>query len=1311
MDWTDAQQQAISATNRELLVSAAAGAGKTAVLVERVIRKISDLRRPLDLDRLLVVTFTEAAAASMRQRLGQALLEALEARPHDSRLLRQLSLLEKAAISTIHSFCLQLIRRYFYLLDLDPSFRVADEAEAELLRWETLEQVMEEEYGRHLGELAQRYGGSRGDENLERLILRLYSYSASHPDPEAWLARQKEAYRLDSEASIERLPWYLEFRQAVNDELGRAVLRLQQALTLSGHPSGPAAYASVLEQDLAGLEALGGVSNWDDFYRRLEDWSWGRLPRVQVEDEEERELKELTQKLRDQAKGIVNRLKAWAARPGAELLEEVRAVGPWVEALADMVLNFARAYAQAKRERNLVDFNDLEHFCLRLLSTQAVLAELREQYQEVLVDEYQDINPVQDRILGLVCGGNLFMVGDVKQSIYRFRLAEPRLFMEKYRTYAGEREAPQRRIDLSANFRSSQPVIDAVNFIFRRLMAEPVAEIEYDAQAELVYGREEPGEVSGSTGPESGIQGVEVHLIERSMDTAVGADAAEGAAQGGAGANFESDSLGPAGTEPEELALEEIEAPEMEARVVAQRILELRAEHPGLRYADMAVLMRSTYHRANQFMEVFHQMGIPAYAELGTGYFDAVEVQTFLSLLRLIDNPRQDIPLVAVLRSPLMGLRAKELAQIRLADPEGDYYDAVVASARGSSGLAQTLQSFLQQLDGWRTAARRQPLPDVIASIYRETGYYDYVGGLAGGPQRQANLRALYYRARQFESFARRGLFRFLRFIERLRETDTDLGPAKVLGENEDVVRLMSIHKSKGLEFPVVFVADLGKQFNWEDIRGDLLAHRELGLGPMLVNLDLRVKYPTLPYRAIGHRLKREQIAEEMRILYVALTRARERLILVGSRQDLLKAWEQWQYLREQTGDCQEVKLPAELLLGARGYLDWIGPALAGQEEGDAVADDAFPGSLCFWNVQEGRPIPKLPGEEAQPLPPENGAGIEALGDRTREETGSAQLAGGQPEWDQAPGPVGGDGSQDLGPEARAWREELERRFNWSYAYAELAGLPAKMSASAIRDRERQAQERAASQDELLSDDLPGAELPGAGAGGGTAGTAGTPGGSELLVQPGQSPAAPGDWPRGFRRPRFLTSGDGQLTAVERGTLTHLVLQHLDLKGRLDQQGINAQIQGMVRRELLTSEEAKVVQVGAIATFFAHPLGQRLAQNWHQVEREVPFSLGLPLREVFPDLILDAGIGASERVLVQGVIDCLLRVEGGFLLLDFKTDRVTQATLAEVSRGYFPQIEVYRKAVERIYQRPVLEAYLYFLTLGRAVPVPKPHRD
>lgn len=1299
MNWTDAQQEAISANNRELLVSAAAGAGKTAVLVERVIKRISDPDHPLDLDRLLVVTFTEAAAASMRQRLGQALTEALEARPHDIRLSRQLALLEKASISTIHSFCLQLMRRYFYLLDLDPAFRVADEAEAELLRWETLEQVMEEEYGRHLGELAQRYGGSRGDENLERLILRLYSYSASHPDPEAWLARQKQAYDIADGASVEELPWFPEFWKAVADELGRAVLRLKQALSLSRHPAGPAAYEPVLEQEVAGLEALAEAMDWNGFYQQLAHWSWERLPRVQVEEGQGRQLKDLAQNLRNQAKDIINRLQAWAARPGEQLVEEIREVKPWAQALTDVVSCFAQAYARAKRERNLVDFNDLEHFCLRLLSMEAVTQELREQYQEVLVDEYQDINPVQNQILGLVCGGNLFMVGDVKQSIYRFRLAEPRLFMEKYRTYAGEREAPRRRIDLTANFRSSKPVIEAVNFIFRRLMTESVAEIDYDAKAELVYGREGLGEASGPTGPgktwRAEIQGVEAHFIERVISTEGGRE------RPGGGGGAKEDAGEPAASKPgseesgsEEPELEELEALEMEARVVAQRILELKAENPELGYADIAVLLRSTRDRANQFMEVFHQMGIPAHAELGTGYFDAIEVQTFLSLLRLIDNPRQDIPLAAVLRSPLVGLRAKELAEIRLACPEGDYYDAVAASAQGESRLAKTLQQFLERLDEWRTAARRQPLPDVIASIYRQTGYYDYVGGLPGGPQRQANLRALYYRARQFESFARRGLFRFLRFIERLRETDTDLGPAKVLGENEDAVRVMSIHKSKGLEFPVVFVADLGKQFNWEDIRGDLLAHRDLGLGPMLVDLDLRIKYPTLAYRAIRHRLKREQVAEEMRILYVALTRARERLILVGSRRDLLKAWEQWQYLGKSAEGNGRTKLPTEALLGAQGYLDWVGPALASEVEGDG----AFPGSVCFWNVPQGQPIPKLPGEEkTEPV----------AGSGNGQPEGKDGGQGEEMTLEQQSGPQG-DGrpeeqvTEEL--EERAVLEELERRFNWSYAYAELSELPAKMSASAIRDRERQALEAAGNHNDLLGDDLPGAALVGTSDSNGPTTVVAGP---EPLTGPGQVPPSAGDWPRGFRRPRFLAGGDRQLTSVERGTLTHLVLQHLDLGRQLDRQGIKAQIENMVEKELLTAEEAQAIDVVAIARFFEHPLGKRLVENRHQVEREVPFSLGLPVNEVFSNLTLDKGIGVSERVLVQGVIDCLVRIEGGFLLLDFKTDWATEANLAEVSRGYFPQIEVYRKAVERIYRQPVLEAYLYFLTLGRAVPVPR----
>lgn len=1339
--WTGEQWEAITARGCSLLVPAAAGSGKTAVLVERIIRRLTDPSDPIDVDRLLVATFTEAAAAEMRDRIGRALQKGLAEDPANAHLRRQLALLGRASISTLHSFCLSLLRQHFHRLGLDPSFRVMGEHEARLLQQEVLERVFEENYGEEREaflDLVERFGGTEADDALRGLVLRLYEHARSLPWPEQWLTEAADRFKINDDAPLETQPWFDPVRDAARRQIQRACWVIEAALAITRAPGGPLAYAENLADDLDVLQELLRVTEeggWDDIRGTLQDLSFGRLKTIK-QGTVDQVIQERVKDLRDKAKKIVAQIRdSVFVRAASDCLEDLRSLAPHMETLVGLVRRFGEEYMGAKSARAMADFGDLERFTLMLLDSGAtpgelvpseVARELRKNFVEVLVDEYQDINGVQDAIITLVSrigdgtgdgthdgtredpgdSPNLFMVGDVKQSIYRFRLADPGLFIAKCKSYSPRAvglagDSPDtspgllcRRVDLRANFRSRAPVVDGVNFIFRQIMTPGVGELAYDAKAELVCSAEYPA-TERTASPAT-----EVHLIEKDLQTASGlwggdGDSAEEApgdsrnegsrVNGGSQANGGYQD----GSSPEnELDGDEqdLTALEREAALVARRIRDLvegssdrsgpafsvwdkksRSYRP-LEYRDIVILLRATRGRSNVFIDVLQRSGVPAYAQVGTGYFSATEVELMLSLLAVIDNPRQDIPLAGVLRSPMVGLAAADLARIRLCVPAEDFFGALAAAgSRDDLGdLSQRVRSFLEQLETWRTAARRGPLGRLIWRIYRDTGYLSYVEGLPGGQQRYANLLALYDRARQFDQFARPGLFRFLRFIDRLRESQQDLGTAPALGENENVVRVMSIHQSKGLEFPVVFVAGLGNGFNWQDIRRDLLFQRELGLGPMVVDPEQRLQYPSLAHQAVVESIRMETLAEEIRVLYVALTRAREKLVLVGSVRNLPRQCERWSEAVEHRGWA----LPDAYLAEARCYLDWIGPALGRHALGEPIrslagiqatpADGDVLGDPSAWDIRLWRPHEILVFD--------GNGGIPAAGSNETESDPNAELL-----WSRV---------ASLEPLDRVAPSELveplRQRLHWRYPFAEVAGRFAKVSVTEVKGR-------------FGSDE----EIP-----------AQRPGSRSIGLH---------------RRPRFLHDNPGRLISATIGTATHLALQHLDLSSALDAAEIRSQIERLVEMEALTPELAAAIDILSLVRFFASPLGLRLRAPRVLVHRELPFTMGLPVREVYPEL--PEAVGADGRVLIQGVVDCLLEEHDGLVIVDFKTDAVRDSaavmepadgwraigvdreTVAEAAARYQGQIRLYSRALQAIYRKPVKEAYLYFLAAGEEIRV------
>ncbi|MBC7347130.1 MAG: helicase-exonuclease AddAB subunit AddA, partial [Clostridia bacterium] len=1089
--WTAAQEEAVNWRGGNLLVAAAAGTGKTAVLVERVKARV--LAAPgTDVDRLLVVTFTEAAAAEIRERLAQAFLQALTEEPDNAHLRRQLALLPQAPISTLHSFCLSLLRRYFPLLGLDPAFRVLGEEEALLLQMETAAPLIRAAYAGRAGELlaalTESYGGERGEAALTQLLLRLYRFSRSHPDPEGWLARTAAAFSPEAGEAVAHLPWTAALVEALRLELAGAAACLAEAAALVAGVGAADGWAQALEAARAEIKRLRAglaAARWDAWQQELAGFAFPRLParRREGADAQAAWARETARRARDEAREVVRRLQEdYAGRTTQAYGAELGRVAPFVQALVKLAVRFGRAYQRVKEKRGLVDFADLEHHTLRLLSLDPAAggprAVLARQFVEVLVDEYQDINAVQEAILVAIAPERRFLVGDAKQSIYRFRLAEPRLFLEKYAAYRAGRGG--RCLHLSTNFRSRRSVLAGVNFLFRQLMHPEVVELDYPEEAWLVYGAAYPKNAAEAP--------IEVYFLEARGEEA-----------------------------------DEREAPAREAELVARRLrvmLEGTAERPGaefsvweegkevpVSYRHVAVLLRATHGRADFFLEALEREGIPAVAELSGGFFASAEVRTMLALLRVIDNPRQDIPLAAVLASPIVGLGPAELARVRLCRRDACFYDALVAAGRerGLGELAARIEAFLARLENWRTLARSRPLPELIWHLLQDTGFDAYLARLPRGERRRANLRALVERAARLEALGRRDLSSFLAFLASLEEHGADPAVTPSGGFAEEAVRVMSVHKAKGLEFPVVVVADLGRPFNFAELAGDLLLHRDLGLGPVLWEREWGYKYPTLAYQAIRARAHQESLAEEMRLLYVALTRARERLLLVGSAHDLAQRAAVWSRAARRQGWL----LGPNWLLAARSWLDWLGPALGRHAAGAPLreaggymgppGDDAVAADPSSWEIHLG--WPSWLGRGAQ-----------------------AAEAGEVVPQQPPPEPPG------------AAEEEA-----FVYPWAQATRLAAKMTVSELRQAAGEGGE----------DEFPGRPL----------------------------------WRcRLERRPAFLGGAAGaERTAA--GLATHLVLQHLELDGPLDEEDIRCQIAGLVARRIMSTEQAELVDVPALAFF------------------------------------------------------------------------------------------------------------------------------
>ena len=1309
MKFTPEQQKVIELHNSNILVSAAAGSGKTAVLVERIIRMVCEGEHPADIDRLLIVTFTNAAAAEMRERIAAGIAARLEADPGNEHIQKQSALLHNAQITTIDSFSLFLIRNHFNEIGLDPDFRVADEGEIKLLQQDVLAQLLEDAYAGNfvpeevltsreghdnegtvpeMGALEQfhacvEYFCPGGRESvLEQHILNLSRYAGSFPWPEEWLEERKNDYAAGDMEALVRSDYGQYLTERVNRTVEGCLEKLREVKRLCELPDGPYMYGELTDAEIEQLERLTDCKNLEEQAAKVPVVTFARLP-SKKDDSVDPTKRELAKAIRNSVKDTLSDLSESYFKTPLELaVEQGKACREPLRMLLDLVLEFDRRLLAAKQERHLIDFSDMEHYALQILLKREkveetgdagtnraetkyrivpsdVAMEYRQYFQEILIDEYQDSNLVQEYLLSAISGEaeghyNRFMVGDVKQSIYKFRLARPELFLEKYDTY--QETGDLCRIDLAKNFRSRIQVVDAVNDVFSRIMSREIGGIAYDDKAALYPGATYPA----AEDPAYGSEALLIRKPEKGEreESGIGEQHAKGA-----GALVDYDNVR-----------------QLEALAIAARIKQLKGslkvmekstgELRPVRYSDMVILLRTTSGWDEEFKKILEQQGIPVYIISKTGYFGALEVQELLQFLRVLDNPRQDIPLFGVMQSVFGGFTQEEIAQIRSGGEghsrkrmtlyealkevaqsgrtveEGEETSAGETAGAGKNTLetakvpeepesmepetelSQKADTFLQRIDHYRNLTPYTSIRDLLQRILDDHDYLNYVTALPAGSKRRANVEMLLTKASAFEKTSYFGLFHFIRYMEQLEKYDVDYGEADTLDENADVVRIMSIHKSKGLEFPVVFVSGLSKRFNMQDANQSLIVDMDLGVAVDYVNPGRRIKNKTLRRAVLSAKMKEDSLAEELRVLYVALTRAREKLILTAV---LDKADEKWE-LAQMTGQERLTYLD---FCEAGSYMDFLLPILP--KTGIAVktlrTEDMAAEEL---------------GEQLR------------MGDR-REQL--RRIACGET-------PLTGDPEEN---ERKLMR--LRERFAYQYPHPGLQKLYTKTTVSELKIAAMAEKDEAA---------------------------------FHTFEEKEVVPYIPG-----FRREQEKVSG------AVRGSAFHRVMELLDFtyvfiesgqfekcpgdyetyRKRLDAERLKKRLEEFLQRETislrLTEEYAKAVSLPKILNFLEQELAYRMwrAQEQGLLYREQPFVLGIDAKRLDPDL------PEGEKVLIQGIIDVFFIEDGEIVLLDYKTDVID--SLEALWNRYNVQIQYYEEALTKLMQMPVKERILYSFYLEK----------
>ena len=1343
--WTQEQQNVIDSRGGNLLVAAAAGSGKTAVLVERIIQMILNSDLKIDIDKLLVVTFTNAAASEMRERIGDAISKKLDENPEDEHLQDQLVLLNKASITTIHSFCLEVIKSNFHKINLDPNFRIGDETECSLMKLEAIDETFDILYEQNDEEfcyLVDCYAEKRGDSNLQNLILSIYSFVMASPYPKVWLKESAEDFNITDDFDFATSKWAKAILETVKIQMEGIEKSLCKAIEDVDGIDELVTFTDKLKIEYEKIKEIlyACDTSWSDAYRQIssmtfENYAKGvkRIPKDAPSYIKEE--KDKAKKIRDNAKKSIEKIKTSVFNKNYDdLKDEIKFLYPIVKSLSDVVLMFEQIYSQKKRDKGIIDFNDIEHFALQILTEtdengdfvfdeegknipSDIALEYREKFYEIFIDEYQDSNQVQEVILSTIAKQkepNRFMVGDVKQSIYRFRQAKPEIFLQKYATYDTDLSSKYKKIMLYKNFRSRKEVVDSVNYIFEHIMSKNLGEIDYNEEEKLNLGanfeevEDEKIILGGAT---------EIHLMEKKVPEVEDPD-------------------------EEEEEGEDLDASQIEARMVGKIIRDImRPNENGeimqvfdkkletyrnVEYKDIVILLRATSAWAPVFAEELINMDIPTYADMGQGYFETMEIQVIMSFLKVIDNPMQDIPLIAILRSPIYGFTPEDFIDIRITDKKVSFYEAMrmfvgekidlsneeeqdiaedeISDDTGNeiidvnineensyvdadmddyyqninyedfeyeneefiyndevmyesyisenveddliyeinsniegdeesqkSELELKVRRFLDDLKELQEKSMYMSTDEFLWYIYTNSGYYAYCGALPGGSQRQANLRILFERAKQFEETSFKGIFNFINFISKLKKSNSDMGSAKTLGENANVVRIMSIHKSKGLEFPIVICSGMGRNFNTMDFRKDVLYHHELGYGPQIVDFERRISYPSIAKEALKCKINIENISEEMRILYVALTRAKEKLIITSSIKDIEQNMHKW------SSNISTEKMVSKYdILNGKNYMDWMMPAIIKHKDLEDIRE-TYNLSTSISMEDESKWSVKTWSRDD-------------IDFEKHEKEGIREVLN----------------TMDLSQHDTEYYEQIEKKLNFEYPYLGVVKKAASISVTEIKKRQEEYEE----QDDSLG-----------------------------LYKHKTT----------LKKPKFLSESQKteKITGARRGTIVHLIMEVLDFEKVNTESEIKAQIQDLVKRRIITEKESQVLSPRKIMRFFKSPIAKRMLSSKF-VKREQKIYTQIKMNDIYlNDEIFknNRETYENESVMLRGVIDLYFEEDDGLVILDYKTDFVDENNKKEIIHKYKKQIEIYADVLSKLTGKKVKEKYLYLFGIDKQVKV------
>ena len=1280
MKFTVDQQKVIDTRNKNILVSAAAGSGKTAVLVERIIQMITDDKNPVDIDRLLIVTFTSAAAAQMRERISKAVAKKLEENPENEHLQKQASLIHNAQITTIDSFCLFIIRNNFNEIGLDPGFRVADEGEIKMIENDVLDKVLEDAHANAdegFLRFVESYSTGASEGKIEEAILRLYHFSISNPFPDEWLQQRMDDYVIDDISNLSQKEWFRGALKYMDTVLLECEERLHRALEIANGVAGPFQYVDNLNADLELIEAFRSTKDYAKLYDLFTYSSFSRLSAKKGEGVDPL-LKDMVKAIRDEVKKNIAELKKFLFQISPDdTFDDMQVCSEVVGELVKLTLEFKHRLDQAKRDKNVIDFSDMEHFALEILLEKDeegnivprnTALELQDYFTEIMIDEYQDSNEVQELLLKSISGEksgryNRFMVGDVKQSIYKFRLARPEIFMEKYDNYVadGNDDNNKVRIDLSMNFRSRREVTDATNYICAQIMKKQVGNVEYDQKAALYV---------GASYPES------EDMAQYHTELLIATEPSEEEMQV---------------TNQSYQADEKYSEKEKEAIMVARRIKQLVGKMPvtdgstgevrPAKFSDIVILFRATSGWDEDFRRVLSEHGIPVHVTSKTGYFQTLEIQGIVNILRVLDNPLQDIPLFGVMRLPYFDFLDEDIAAIKCFSKEYQrskvesediviekplLYEQLKMCMKATEEqselmtldtvLIAKIEHFMEKLSLYRKKVAYTPIKDLIWEIINDTGYASYVGAMPGGDQRQANLELLLEKAGAFQKTSFYGLFHFIRYLENIQEQEVDFGEANILDENANVVRIMTIHKSKGLEFPICFVCGLSKQFNLMDVRQSIIMDVELGVGIDYIDPDMRIKRKTLRKNVVAQRMKEDTRGEDLRVLYVALTRAKEKLIMTGYVPDITKKLSSNLFMTMESAQ----KLPYSAIMGANSYMDLIFSSLIRHE--------------CMKNLLEDRGFEYIRQNLEFSDIPMNVQLVKRYTDEVEEFVSEQKAYSLEENLENA--------SKYADKELAAYFEE---RVNYVYPHEYLKGLTVKTTVSELK---KEAYQENVDESKML------VELPK---------ESYIPRFVELSSNEESELQEISDGESAIENTEYKRA----ILGTQYGTAVHKVMELLSFSEQLlyDENADFDSIYDTIQKEreqwisdgTVTKESIACVTNKKIIKFLKSDIAKRMIKSNQEQKlfKEQPFVLGVEANK------LDSKYPADETMLVQGVIDAFFYEDDEIVLIDYKTDRVEEGK--ELADRYKTQLEYYQMALEQITGCKVKEKYLYSFRLQELV--------